>query len=85
MIKEFAVILGYPLDSTVMIALPDMDMQISHKLISYIDMSPDDIYSSLLPSGLMNLSFLITACETKDKIILLGSELSLSTYILSSY
>ena len=27
----------------------------------------DDIYSFLLPSGLMNLSSLITACETKDK------------------
>ena len=30
-------------------------------------MPPDDIYSSLLPSGSMNLSSLITACETKDK------------------
>ena len=30
-------------------------------------MPPDDIYSSLLSSGTMNLSFLITACETKDK------------------
>ena len=30
-------------------------------------MPSDDIYSSLLPSGLMNLSSLITACETKDK------------------
>ena len=26
-----------------------------------------NIYSSLLPSGTMNLSSLITACETKDK------------------
>ena len=30
-------------------------------------MSPDNIYSSLLPSRTMNLSSLITACETKDK------------------
>ena len=30
-------------------------------------MPPDNIYSSLLPSGSMNLSSLITACETKDK------------------
>ena len=30
-------------------------------------MPPDDIYSSLFPSGTMNLSSLITACETKDK------------------
>ena len=30
-------------------------------------MPPDDIYSSLLPSGTMNLSSLITAYETKDK------------------
>ena len=67
MIKEFVVILGYPLDSTVMIALPDLDMQISYKLISYFDMPPDDIYSYLLPSRLMNLSSLITACKTKDK------------------
>ena len=44
-----------------------MDMQIPHKLISFFDMPPDDIYSSLLPSGTMNLSSLITACETKDK------------------
>ena len=50
-----------------MIALPDMDMQIPHKLIAFFDMPPDDIYSSLLPSGTMNLSSLITACETKDK------------------
>ena len=27
----------------------------------------DDIYSSLLPSEIMNLSSLITACEIKDK------------------
>ena len=50
-----------------MIALPDLDMQIPYKLISYFDMPPDDIYSSLLPSGTMNLSSLITAYETKDK------------------
>ena len=30
-------------------------------------MPPYNIYSSLLPSGLMNLSSLITACEIKDK------------------
>ena len=30
-------------------------------------MAPDDIYSSLLPPRLINLSSLITACETKDK------------------
>ena len=30
-------------------------------------MSPDDIYSSLLPFRLMNLPSLITACETKNK------------------
>ena len=67
LIKEFATILGCSLDSTAMIALPDLDMQIPHKLISFFDMSPDDIYSSLLPSRLLNLSSLITACETKDK------------------
>ena len=50
-----------------MITLPDLDIQIPHKLISYFDMSPDNIYSSLLPSGTMNLSSLITAYETKDK------------------
>ena len=42
-------------------------MQISHKLILFFNMSPDNIYSSLLPSGLISLSSLITACETKDK------------------
>ena len=50
-----------------MIALPDLDMQVPHKLITFFDMPPDNIYSSLLPSGLLNLSSLITACETKDK------------------
>ena len=50
-----------------MIALPDLDMQIPHKLISFFDMPSHDIHSSLLPSGLMNLPSLITACETKDK------------------
>ena len=42
-------------------------MHIPHKLITFFDMPPNDIYSSLLPSGTMNLSSLITACETKDK------------------
>ena len=50
-----------------MIALSDLDIQIHHKLISFFDMPLDEIYSSLLTSGLMNLSSLITACETKDK------------------
>ena len=66
-IEEFAAILGCSLDYTAMIALPDMDMQILQKLISFFDMPADDIYSSLLSSGTMNLSFLITAYETKDK------------------
>ena len=30
-------------------------------------MPPNDIYSSLLPSGALNLSSLLTAYETKDK------------------
>ena len=67
MIEEFAAILGCSLDSTTMIILPDLNMQIPHKLISYFGMPLDDIYSSLLPSGLMNLPSLIIACETKDK------------------
>ena len=72
MIEEFAAILGCSLDSTAMIAhmqilLPDLDMQIPHKLISFFDMPPDNIYSSLLPSGTMNLSSLITAYVTMDK------------------
>ena len=67
LIEEFAAILGCSLDSTAMIALPDLDMQIPHRLITFFDMPPDNIYSSLLPSGLLNFSSLITACETKDK------------------
>ena len=67
LIDEFAAIQGCSLDSTAMIALPDLNMQISYKLISFFDMPSDDIYSSLLPFGLMNLHSLITACETKDK------------------
>ena len=60
-------ILGYSLDSTAMIALPDLNMHIPHKLITYFDMPPDDIYSFLLPSRTMIFSSLITTCETKDK------------------
>ena len=67
LIEEFAAILGYSLDSTATIALPDLDMQIPHKLITFFDMPPDNIYSSLLPSGLLNLSSLITVCGTKGK------------------
>ena len=67
LIEEFVAILGCPLDSTAMIALPNLDMQILHKLITFFDMPSDNIYSSLLPSGTMNLSSLITACEAKDK------------------
>ena len=67
MIEEFAVILGCSLDSTAMIALPDLDMQIPHKLISFFDMPPYNIYSSLLPSGTLNLSAILAAYETKDK------------------
>ena len=67
LIKEFAAILGCSLDSTTMIALPDLDMQFFDKLIAFFDMPPDDIYLYLFPSGTMNLSSLITACEIKDK------------------
>ena len=67
LIEEFAAILGCSLDSIAMITLPDLDMQVPHKLILFFDMSLDDIYSSLLPSRTMNLSSLITVCETKDK------------------
>ena len=67
LIEEFAAILGCLLDSTTTIALPDLNMQISTKLISFFDLPPDDIYSSLLPSGTLNLSSLIAACDTKDK------------------
>ena len=67
LIEEFTAILGCSLDSTAMIALPDLDMHILHKLISYFDIPLDNIYSSLLFSGLINLSSLITTYETKDK------------------
>ena len=67
MIEKFTAILGCSLDSTTMIALPNLDMQIPYKLITFFDMLPDDIYLSLFPSRTMNLSSLITACETKDK------------------
>ena len=43
LIEEFAAILGCPLDSTTTIALPDLNMQIPHKLISYFNMPSDDI------------------------------------------
>ena len=60
-------ILDCSLDSTTMIALPDLDMQIPHKLVAFFYMPPDDIYSSLLSSITLNLSSLIISCETKDK------------------
>ena len=50
-----------------MIALPDLDMQIPTKLISFFDLPPDNIDSSLLPSGNLNLSSLIATYESKDK------------------
>ena len=37
LVEEFAAILGYSLDSIAMITLPDMNMQIPHKLISFFD------------------------------------------------
>ena len=85
LIEEFAAIPGYSLDSTAMIALPDLDMQIPHKLISFFDMPSDDIYSSLISSGV--IIFLLSSLLVKPriKIILLGSELSLYAYMLSSY
>ena len=66
LIEEFAAILGCLLDSTAMIALPDLDMQFPNKLIAFLDMPPDDIYLNLFLSGTMNLSSLITVYETKD-------------------
>ena len=67
LIEEFTAILGCSLDSTAIISLPDLDIHILHKLITFFDMPPDDIYSSLLPFGLINLSSLITTCEINDK------------------
>ena len=67
LIEEFATIFGCSLDSTAMITLPDLDMQIPHKLIAFFDMPPDNIYSSLLPSGTLNLSAILSTCEIKDK------------------
>ena len=67
LIEKFTAILGCSLDSTAMIILPDLNMQIPHKVISFFDMPSDNIYSSLLPFRLMSLHSLITACETKDK------------------
>ena len=66
MIEEFAAILGCSLDSTAIIALPDLDMQLPNKLIAFFDMRPDHIYLYLFPSRTMNLFSLIIACETKD-------------------
>ena len=43
LIEEFAAILGYSFDYTAMIALPDLDIQIPNKLITFFDMPPDDI------------------------------------------
>ena len=67
LIEEFAAILGCSLESTAMIALSNLDMQIPNKLIAFFNIPPDDIYLYLFPSGTMNLYSLITACETKDK------------------
>ena len=67
LIEEFAAIPGCSLDSTAMIALLDLDMQLPNKLVTFSDMPPDDIYLYLFLSGTMNLSSLIATCETKDK------------------
>ena len=67
LIEEFAAIMGYLLDSTAMIALPDLDMQLPNKLIAFFDMPLYHIYLYLFPSGTMNLSSLIIVYEIKDK------------------
>ena len=67
LIEEFVAIMGCSVDSTIMIALPNLGMQLSNNLIAFFNMPPNDIYLYLFPSGTMNLSSLITACETKDK------------------
>ena len=67
MIEEFTAILGCSLDSTAMIALPDLDMQIPNKLMVFFNIPPDDIYLCLFPYETMNLSSLITAYKIKDK------------------
>ena len=67
LIKEFTAILGCSLDSTAMIVLLDLDIQIPNKLIAFFDMPSDDIYLYLFPFRTMNISSLITAYETKDK------------------
>ena len=77
LIEEFAVILGCSLDSTAMITLPDLDMQIPHKLVSFFNMPPNDIYSSLLPYSLL--------VKQRIRTLLLGSELSPSVYMPSFY
>lgn len=67
MIEEFAAILGCSLDSATPIALPSLGTRFLDNLITFFDMPPDDIYLCLFPSRTMNLSSLITACETKNK------------------
>ena len=67
LIEKFTTILGCSLDCTAMIALPNLDMQFPDKLIAFLDIPLDDIYLYSFPSRTMNLSSLITACETKDK------------------
>ena len=67
LIEEFAAVLGCSLGSTTMIALPELDVQIPNKLITFFDLPSDDIYLCLFPFGTIKLSSLITAYETKDK------------------
>ena len=67
LIEEFAAIMRCLLDSTAMIALPDLDMQLPNKLIAFFDMPLYHIYLYLFPSGTMNLSSLIIVYEIKDK------------------
>ena len=67
LIEKFTVILGYSLDLTAMIALPDLEMQFPGRLVTFFDMPPDDIIMYAHNPGTINLSSLITTCGTKDK------------------
>ena len=44
LIEEFVAILGCLLDSTAMITLPNLDVHIPHKLISFFDIPQNNIY-----------------------------------------
>ena len=66
LIEEYTVIFGCSLDSTVVIALYELDMQFPNRLCAFFDLPLSEIYSYTYNHKTISLSALITAYEAKE-------------------